>query len=48
MALYIALIIAVAVDIVATVSLCVIDAIECRRHKRLIDLLSRKRGKLND
>jgi hypothetical protein len=44
MALYIALIIAVVVDIVVTVTLCVIDVIECRRYKRLIDLLSRKKG----
>ena len=44
MDLYTLLIIAVAVDIIATVSLCVIDAIECRRYKRLTDILSRHKG----
>lgn len=44
MDLYIALIIVIAVDIIVTVSLGVIEVIESRRYKRLIDLLSRRKG----
>lgn len=44
MNLHIAVIIAVAVDIVATVSLVVIEVIESRRYKRLIDKISKYKG----
>ena len=44
MDLYKLLIIAVSVDIIATVSLCVIDIIDSRRYKRFLEKAARQKG----
>ena len=44
MDLYKLLIIAVSLDIIATVSLCVIDIIDSRRYKRFLEKAARQKG----